>query len=192
MNIQPKPQKSLILVTGASRSGKSEWAETLATQSGKPVTYIATAQVNPTDTEWQNRILRHQQRRPPHWKTLSVPIELSQTIRFSAPNECLLIDSLGTWLTNLLDLKDEAEWLQTEADLLSSLQQSPSSIVLVAEETGWGIVPAYPLGRLFRDRLGNLTRQIGAIAHPVYLVTAGYALDLTQLGQSIDRLNPEA
>jgi adenosylcobinamide kinase / adenosylcobinamide-phosphate guanylyltransferase len=191
MNIRPQPPKSLILVTGASRSGKSEWAETLATQSGKPVTYVATAQVDPTDIEWQTRIIRHQQRRPADWKTLSVPIELSQAIRSSSPDECLLIDSLGTWLTNLLDLEEEA-WRQTGADLLYSLQQAPSSIVLVAEETGWGIVPAYPLGRLFRDRLGSLTRQIGSIAHPVYLVTAGYALDLTQLGQSIDRLNPEA
>ena len=40
----------------------------------------------------------------------------------------------------------------------------------------------YPLGRTFRDRLGHLTRQISAIADTVYLVTAGYALNLSQLG----------
>ncbi|NJL69467.1 MAG: bifunctional adenosylcobinamide kinase/adenosylcobinamide-phosphate guanylyltransferase, partial [Microcoleus sp. SM1_3_4] len=36
-------------------------------------------------------------------------------------------------------------------------------------------VPAYPAGRLFRDRLGNLIRQISAIADTVYLATGGYA-----------------
>ena len=56
----------------------------------------------------------------------------------------------------------------------------------MAEETGWSVVPAYPLGRLFRDRMGTLTRQIGAISTAVYLVTGGYALNLTQLGQPID------
>jgi adenosylcobinamide kinase/adenosylcobinamide-phosphate guanylyltransferase len=30
--------------------------------------------------------------------------------------------------------------------------------------------------------LGNLTRQIGAIANPVYLVVAGHVLNLSQLG----------
>jgi adenosylcobinamide kinase / adenosylcobinamide-phosphate guanylyltransferase len=188
MNIQPSASKSLILVTGASRSGKSEWAETLAAQSGKPVIYIATAQADPTDQEWQNRILRHQQRRPSHWRTLTVPIDLAETIQLASPNESLLIDSLGTWLTNQID-QNEIEWSATTAALLTSLNQSCSSIIIVAEETGWGVVPAYPIGRLFRDRLGTLTRQIAAIASPVYLVTAGYAIDLTQLGQSIDGMN---
>jgi len=38
------------------------------------------------------------------------------------------------------------------------------------------------VGRLFRDRLGTLTRQLGAIAHPVYLVTGGHVLNLSSLG----------
>jgi adenosylcobinamide kinase / adenosylcobinamide-phosphate guanylyltransferase len=188
MNIYSQPKKFLTLVTGSSRSGKSEWAETLAAQSGQAVTYVATAQADPTDLDWQNRILRHQQRRPAHWKTLAVPIDLATPIRTATAAECLLIDSLGTWLANQLE-QDEADWAQTVEDLLLSLQQAVCPVIVVAEETGWGVVPAYPLGRLFRDRLGSLTRRVGAIASPVYLVTAGYALDLTKVGQSIDRLN---
>ena len=57
-----------------------------------------------------------------------------------------------------------------------------ADVILVGEETGWGVVPAYPAGRLFRDRLGTLVRQIGAIADNVYLVTGGYALELSVLG----------
>ncbi|HEY9894159.1 MAG TPA: bifunctional adenosylcobinamide kinase/adenosylcobinamide-phosphate guanylyltransferase, partial [Candidatus Sericytochromatia bacterium] len=88
---------------------------------------------------------------------------------------------LGTWLANLLD-QDDDTWSKTLASLLDSLHQTTSIIIFVAEETGWGIVPAYPVGRLFRDRLGTLTRQLGAIAHPVYLVTGGHVLNLSSLG----------
>jgi adenosylcobinamide kinase/adenosylcobinamide-phosphate guanylyltransferase len=51
----------------------------------------------------------------------------------------------------------------------------------VAEETGWGVVPAYPLGRKFRDRLGALVRQLGRICEPVYLVVGGHVLNLSLL-----------
>ncbi|NJR38298.1 MAG: bifunctional adenosylcobinamide kinase/adenosylcobinamide-phosphate guanylyltransferase [Leptolyngbyaceae cyanobacterium CSU_1_4] len=181
MNVYPKRANLITLVTGSCRSGKSEWAEGLATQSEKSVIYVATAQADPDDLEWQNRIDLHQRRRPADWKTLAVPVEIAAAIQSAEASECLLIDSLGTWLANCLE-QDEAVWQQTVQQLMASLEQTSGSIILVAEETGWGVVPAYPMGRLFRDRLGNLTRQVGAIAHTVYLVTAGYALDLTQLG----------
>jgi adenosylcobinamide kinase/adenosylcobinamide-phosphate guanylyltransferase len=182
-SIAPLPP---TLVTGAARSGKSEWAEYLAANSGKPVSYVATALVDPTDAEWQQRIEQHRQRRPVGWKTLSVPIDLAETIQAASVEDCLLVDSLGTWLTNLLE-QDAPIWEQTCQTLLDSLRQTTSLVILVAEETGWGVVPAYPIGRRFRDRLGSLTRQIGAIADPVYLVTAGYVLNLTDLGSPLPR-----
>lgn len=171
----------LILVTGPARSGKSEWAELLAMQSGKAVTYVATAQLDPDDPEWQARIAQHQQRRPADWQTLSVPVELAATLKTATASDCLLIDSLGTWLANLLE-QDELTWEKTTQNLLSHLKQTRAQVVIVAEETGWGVVPAYPIGRTFRDRLGKLTRQIGAIANTVYLVTGGHVLNLSQLG----------
>jgi adenosylcobinamide kinase / adenosylcobinamide-phosphate guanylyltransferase len=180
----PNETDHLILVTGPARSGKSEWAEYLVAglgqQAGEPITYIATAQTDPEDSEWQARILRHQQRRPPNWQTLHVPIHLATAIQTTAG--CLLVDSLGTWLANLLE-QDEASWNQTCQDLLQSLTTTQARVVLVAEETGWGVVPAYPIGRLFRDRLGQLTRQIGSLAQAVYLVTGGHVLNLSQLGR---------
>lgn len=54
----------MILITGPARSGKSEWAETWARESGKTVIYVATATRNPDDAEWQERIQQHQNRRP--------------------------------------------------------------------------------------------------------------------------------
>ncbi|MBD2465172.1 bifunctional adenosylcobinamide kinase/adenosylcobinamide-phosphate guanylyltransferase [Oscillatoria sp. FACHB-1407] len=173
--------QQLILVTGAARSGKSEWAERLATQSGQAVVYVATAQIDPTDAEWQARIAKHQQRRPADWETKQIPIALAEALQEATPEECWLIDSLGTWLANFLE-QDDATWQVTARMLLDALQQASGTIILVAEETGWGVVPAYPIGRLFRDRLGDLTRRIGAIADTVYLVTGGHVLNLSQLG----------
>jgi adenosylcobinamide kinase/adenosylcobinamide-phosphate guanylyltransferase len=67
----------------------------------------------------------------------------------------------------------------------ASLRQTAATVILVSEETGWGVVPAYPLGRLFRDRLGTLTRQVGTVAGAVYLVVAGYAVDVKALGKEV-------
>jgi len=177
-------QQQLILVTGAARSGKSEWAETLAMQTSKAVTYIATATIDPTDLEWQARINRHQQRRPATWQTSTAVEALASTIDSALASDCLLVDSLGTWVANLLDRSD-TQWENLTQELLRVLPISLATIVLVAEETGWGVIPAYPSGRLFRDRLGMLTRQIGAIANPVYLVTGGHVLNLSQLGHKL-------
>jgi adenosylcobinamide kinase / adenosylcobinamide-phosphate guanylyltransferase len=174
----------IILVTGAARSGKSEWAELLAIETNKAVTYIATAAIDPSDVEWQARIQLHQDRRPAHWQTVMTVENLITTIVKSQPAECLLIDSLGTWVANLLDRSD-SEWNDLTRSLVDVLPTSLATIILVAEETGWGVVPAYPSGRLFRDRLGMLTRQIGSIADPVYLVTGGHVLNLSQLGQKL-------
>jgi len=176
--------KQIILVTGAARSGKSEWAETLAQNMGKPVVYVATATVDPNDLEWQARIEKHRLRRPVDWQTRQVPVELAATFETATPPQCLLVDSLGTWVANLLD-RDDSIWEKTTADLLKSLQKATVDIILVAEETGWGVVPAYQTGRQFRDRLGNLVRQIGAIANPVYLVAGGHVLNLSLLGQPL-------
>jgi adenosylcobinamide kinase / adenosylcobinamide-phosphate guanylyltransferase len=176
---------TVTLVTGAARSGKSEWAERLAIKSGQQIIYIATAKIDPTDAEWQIRIGQHRQRRPLDWQIIEGAENLTEIITAARPGQCLLIDSLGTWVANFLEDTEEV-WLLEQAKLLASLQSSSTTIILVAEETGWGVVPAYALGRLFRDRLGTLTRKIGSIADPVYLVTAGRVLNLAQLGQSLE------
>ncbi|MEB3826962.1 bifunctional adenosylcobinamide kinase/adenosylcobinamide-phosphate guanylyltransferase [Phormidium sp. CCY1219] len=184
--------KQVVLVTGPARSGKSEWAEMLAEQMAQPTIYVATARVDPSDAEWVARIERHRMRRMSSWKTMEVPTELAQTIQSAPPNYCLLVDSLGTWVANLLDC-DRPTWDEIERGLLSSLHDSTAdAVIFVAEETGWGVVPAYPMGRLFRDRLGTLVRRLGAIAHPVYLVTGGHVLNLSRLGSPLPPGNPES
>ncbi|MBE9164212.1 bifunctional adenosylcobinamide kinase/adenosylcobinamide-phosphate guanylyltransferase [Tychonema sp. LEGE 06208] len=180
-NLEPTALRQLILVTGPGRSGKSEWAETLAAGSGKQVIYVATGLVDEADLEWMSRLEQHRNRRQVDWETLEVPIELPAVVRSAQSSECLLIDSLGTWTANLLE-QEATVWGQMQQDLLAGLKSTAAHVILVGEETGWGVVPAYPAGRLFRDRLGTLVRHIGAIADSVYLVTGGYALNLSALG----------
>ncbi|MCX7597002.1 MAG: bifunctional adenosylcobinamide kinase/adenosylcobinamide-phosphate guanylyltransferase [Fischerella sp.] len=174
----------IILVTGPARSGKSEWAEALAVQSQKTVIYVATATCNDADNEWQQRIQKHQQRRPQKWVTLEVPVELSATLAKAQSNTCILIDSLGTWVANLLS-QEEAIWEKTVQELLETVELVAADVIFVAEETGWGVVPAYPIGRTFRDRLGNLVRRLSAISASVYLVTGGHVLNLSLLGSPL-------
>lgn len=175
---------TIILVTGPARSGKSEWAEQLAAESEQTVMYVATSQEHPDDVEWQARIQQHQARRPESWITNHCPEDLASIFQAAPASTCLLVDSLGTWVANHLDRSD-LEWQQLCLDTENSLSQSLAQVIFVAEETGWGVIPAYPLGRKFRDRLGTLTRQVALMSDETYLVCAGIAINLKQIGQII-------
>lgn len=174
----------ITLVTGATRSGKSEWAEHLAMRSQKNVVYIATATRYPDDGEWEVRLQQHRDRRPDSWQTLEVPIELVSSILNIQNDAYVLVDSLGTWLANFME-ENEESWAKIEKEILTAIQACEVDITFVSEEVGWGLVPEYKLGRIFRDRLGGLSRKIGAIADVVYLVTGGYAVDLTRVGERL-------
>ena len=174
----------VVLVTGPSRSGKSEWAEALSLQSSCPVVYVATAQDYPDDAEWQARIKRHQQRRPQTWQTVHCPNDLGALISTQEAGICMLIDSLGTWVANFMTLS-ESEWQSQVSSFLEAIRSSPALLIFVSEETGWGVVPAYREGRLFRDRLGDLSRAIATLADETYLVSVGIAINLKQIGHLV-------
>ncbi|EXJ17028.1 bifunctional adenosylcobinamide kinase/adenosylcobinamide-phosphate guanylyltransferase [Imhoffiella purpurea] len=181
----PSSASSAVLVCGPARSGKSEWAERLAHESGRPVVYVATAREDPDDADWTARIEIHRQRRPEHWSTLCVPTDLETAlVEHDGSDQCLLVDSLGTWVANLVEL-DDAQWRERAERLEAVVDGCRSPLILVAEETGWGVIPAYPIGRTFRDRLGNLIRRLGPRCASTYLVTGGYALDLSLLGDPV-------
>lgn len=172
---------TIILVTGAAKSGKSEWAESLAKSTEKSVIYVATAQRNELDKEWNDKIIEHQKRRPLHWQTWEIPYNLPQNLLSIPDDYCVLIDSLGTWVANELD-KTASDWEETVEELLKNINNISSEIIFVAEETAWGVVPSYESGRLFRNRLGNLIRRVGSIADTVYLTIGGYAVNISVLG----------
>ena len=64
--------------------------------------------------------------------------------------------------------------LRTEVDgLLAAHATSSARWIVVSNEVGLGIVPAYALGRIYRDALGRANQQLAAAADEVLLMVAG-------------------
>ncbi|MBC1260164.1 bifunctional adenosylcobinamide kinase/adenosylcobinamide-phosphate guanylyltransferase [Synechococcus sp. BSF8S] len=185
--VERRPVAGLTLVSGPSRSGKSRWAEHLAAQSGRSVLYIATGALAPDDQAWQHRLQLHQRRRPRTWTTWEVEGELESALARAPADHQLLIDSLGTWLAHHLDLDGEA-WEQRQDALLQALLSCRAPLLIVTEETGWGVVPATAIGGRFRDRLGRLQQRLQPLAQASWLVIQGRALDLRTLSQPVPGL----
>lgn len=172
----------LTLFTGGVRSGKSARAQALALRSGGRVTYVATARRNDADAEWERRIERHRADRPKEWRTVETAGFDAQEMRamFDAAfaEETLLVDSLGTWLADR-DLSDEEAAQASGEALVDAMLRSRACVIVVSEETGWGIVPEYASGRVFRDVLGRLNQRAAAGARDAYLVVCGRTIPLT-------------
>lgn len=173
---------AVSLVLGAARSGKSEWAEHLARASGRPVVYIATGREDPTDPEWCARLAAHRRRRPTHWQTVCAAATLPAALAaHDHPDGCVLVDALGGWVAARLDASD-ATWAAEVAALCACIERPQGRIILVGEETGWGIVPVDPSARLFRDRLGALLRALGPRCANTWLIVGGFALEVSRWG----------
>ncbi len=160
------------LILGGVRSGKSRLAERLAAESQRPVVYIATATAG--DAEMHARIAHHRAHRNPEWQVVEEPIALAATLRAHAtPRNCLVVDCLTLWLTNLLCADDDALFQRERRALLDALPQLPGRVLFVANETSLGIIPADPLSRRFCDEAGRLHQEIAAQCSRVVLTVAG-------------------
>jgi adenosylcobinamide kinase/adenosylcobinamide-phosphate guanylyltransferase len=169
-------EKSITLVLGGARSGKSSYAQQLASSCDK-VTFIATAQ--PSDDEMRMRIQRHRQERPATWPTVEVQVDLDLAIaRHSPASEILLVDCLALYAANLMTLEhNNEEKIQERVDrLCQALHSAESSVVLVSNEVGSGVHPSHPSGRFFRDLLGRINQQVAQLADNVLLMVAGIPL----------------
>ena len=173
----------LVLVTGPSRSGKSRWAEHLV-EPQTDVTYVATSAPRPNDGRWQQRIMRHQQRRPSHWSVVECGDDLAGAVHTIPANQTLLIDALGGFTASHLDL-DSEDWNHLIKRLVEALLTRSQPVVMVIEETGWGVVPATAIGGTFRDRQGELAQVLERHSSASWLVVQGRAVDLHSLGLAV-------
>ncbi len=67
------------------------------------------------------------------------------------------------------------------ADLLAAIAETGATVVAVTNEVGLGVVPEYPLARLYRDQLGWVNQRLARAADHVYLLVSGHALDVRAL-----------
>jgi adenosylcobinamide kinase/adenosylcobinamide-phosphate guanylyltransferase len=191
---------AVVFITGPVRSGKSAFGVRLARESGRDVTYLATAAGAPEDVEWRARLTRHLRDRPASWKTvetatMSHAAQLA-LFREAPPAACLVVDALGTWLAariapriDLLEIDYTvlASQLDDEAaQFVDAMLASAAYVVAVSEQIGWDVVPVAASARLFRDAMGRMVQRLAKRADRVYLVVAGYALDLRAVGVPID------
>lgn len=184
---------NITLVTGGARSGKSTFAESIARKSKNSVLYIATS--IPFDEEMKQRVKKHREQRPSEWDTLEEYRDFD--IHLSKPQykkSVLLVDCITIMVTNIM-LNSQINWDEATNDdilhiekiindeidkLIQTSAQSGSSLIIVTNELGMGIVPENKLGRIFRDIAGRVNQNIANIAQEVYLCVCGIPIKIKE------------
>ena len=172
---------SITLILGGARSGKSSYAEKLASETDLPVTYIATAQVY--DDEFGARVQHHKDRRPKNWQIIEEPHYLSTALQANNyAGTVIIIDCLTLWLAQCICPEcapaEGVDWMQERAQFLEILPTLQGEIIFVSNEVGMGIVPLGEINRQFQDEQGRLNQAVAAIANKVAFVAAGLPLIL--------------
>lgn len=175
---------TIILVTGGSRSGKSDYARITAESLPGPRVFVATMPV--IDGETSERIRRHRLERAQEvWNTLEEPLYVAKAVEQSAKYQVVLIDCLTLWINNILYYGGQEGTKITEetiTDRVNELMEACSAfrgtVILVTNEVGCGIVPEDPVSRLYRDLVGRSNRLIADRADEVTLVSCGIPLHL--------------
>lgn len=186
----------MILILGGARSGKSTYAECkaheLSQETGEHVLYIATALA--FDEDMKDRIKKHQAARPPHWHTIERFKNFDALVEEQAfqESQVILLDCMTLMVSNLLLQYDvdfdqvsrqnideiEAHILSEVEILLSLCQKYNKKLIIVSNEVGLGIVPAYRLGNIFRDIAGRINQRLAKEAKQVFFLVSGLPLQI--------------
>ena len=167
---------AITLITGAIKSGKSEFAEKKAL-SYKRLTYIALSKSLPADKQWQEKIDLHKSRRPLYWDTIENDDLLYIFKDVSGP---LLIDSIGGFVVKSIN-DDDKKWKNNLLLLNKFLTEYKSDIIIVGEQVGWGLVSEYKIGNIFTERIGEVLRNITSISKDNWLTINGKAIKLDNI-----------
>jgi adenosylcobinamide kinase/adenosylcobinamide-phosphate guanylyltransferase len=189
--------QNLVLITGGAKSGKSEFAENLASAAKRPVVYLATMSTTNLDPEMQEKIKRHQKRRPHTWRTVEAGDSSTGSDLVSAIDELprqqavCLVDCLSLYIAGILwpakvAEKDRDDNMKLEAYALDRAQalldlmarRSELAFIVVTSEVGSGVVPESAIGRVYRDVLGAVNQEFARQADQVYLSCSGLQIKL--------------
>jgi len=177
--------KTLTLIIGGARSGKSSLAEQMASAHDN-VLVVATAEAG--DDDMAARIAAHQAARPDDWDTLEEPLDPAAAlvaVHTSGDRyDVIVIDCLTVWTSNLMlaDGPDAPDYDDETAALIAAYETGETSWIVVTNEVSMGVVPPSESGREFRDALGRVNATFARRADRVISMTAGLALDLKALG----------
>jgi adenosylcobinamide kinase/adenosylcobinamide-phosphate guanylyltransferase len=165
--------KKMIFITGGCRSGKSRSALNYANRHFSKKLYLATCEA--FDEEMALRIENHKKMRGPEWQTIEEPIEIADKVRQHGDHvEVILLDCITLWLSNLLiKWKDDRKVMDEVDRLVNAINQTQTSLIIVSNEVGMGIVPVDPLVRRFRDLSGMANQRFAEVADTVIFMVSG-------------------
>lgn len=159
------------LILGGAKSGKTSFAEQRALSLCPKPLYLATGQA--WDDEMRVKIDAHKAARADRFTTIEEPLALMDSIRrYQNNSECLLIDCLTLWITNLMMAERD---VQAAVDDLCGLLQTIENqeIILVSNEVGQGITPDNKMARTFINHAGLAHQKLAKICGNVSFITAG-------------------
>lgn len=164
------------LILGGARSGRSRRALQLARQHAPDIVFIAADVAR--DDDVRLRVARHDERRPCAWTTLDHGTALGAAVAAAADCGCIVVDGLTQWLAHLV-CSATPETLDREVDaLLDAVDDLPADLVLLANETGEGVVPDEALARRFGEVEVALHRRLAQRCERVEWTVSGLAVVL--------------
>ncbi|WP_163183857.1 bifunctional adenosylcobinamide kinase/adenosylcobinamide-phosphate guanylyltransferase [Neobacillus sedimentimangrovi] len=186
---------SLIFITGGVRSGKSSFAERLATEfadkTGGKLTYIATGV--PSDREMKLRIKKHQRDRLAKgsiWRTLEQPVNIGDLASKISENDIILLDCVTTLLNNQLfvanrnldesDLAAVKERIQTG---IIELRNRAKTVIVVSNEVLHEPIFHDHFILMYGKLLGQIHQFLVNLADQAYLVEAGIPIIMKGMRQ---------
>jgi adenosylcobinamide kinase/adenosylcobinamide-phosphate guanylyltransferase len=174
---------SMTFILGGARSGKSRFAQELAAKLGLRVLFVATGEA--LDEEMNARIEAHKRSRSPAWKTLEAPTDVAKALRNKIGNaEVVIVDCVTLLVSNLMGTEDiDAKTLEKKVtaeleELVAFVKTKKAQFIIVSNEVGLGVVPAYHAGRVYRDVLGTANQILAGNADEVYFMVAGIPIKL--------------
>ena len=166
-----------ILITGGVRSGKSSLALSL---TEPPRLFVATA--SPHDREMRERITRHQAERGREWDLLESPLLSPDDLQWALSHKryrWMVVDCVTLWVSNMVLAGWERSQVLAQVEgTLEAVNEMGLNSVWVSSEVGMGLVPTYPLGRFYRDLLGEVNKLVASQVDTLYLMVAGNPLKL--------------
>ncbi len=166
--------KTIALVGGGVRSGKSTFALKLARERGARRVFVATGVV--TDEGMRDRVVRHRSDRAADFETVEAPVALSPALG-AIEADVVVVDCVTFWLSNMLVRGHAHDAILAEVDELGRvLRAAPFSSVLVTNEVGMSVHPETALGRAFQDLVGFAHQRLARTADEVYVAVLGSIL----------------
>ncbi|HPR31516.1 MAG TPA: bifunctional adenosylcobinamide kinase/adenosylcobinamide-phosphate guanylyltransferase [Prolixibacteraceae bacterium] len=161
---------NITLITGGQRSGKSSFARELAEKNSSTPVFLATARV--WDEEFRKRIERHQSDRDSRWSTFE---EEKNLALLNLSGQTVLLDCITLWLNNFFhDCGFDPDKARAEAQKeWDSLIRQDTTLIVVSNELGMGIIPENEAARKFIDLQGWMNQHIARSAQTIYWMISG-------------------